>query len=46
MRLMDVLLAFPPIVLALLAVSAHRRRSCGCSCLAVAVCNMPYTARA
>jgi peptide/nickel transport system permease protein len=44
MRLMDVLLAFPPIVLALLAVSAIGPKL-WLLVLVVLVCNVPYTAR-
>jgi peptide/nickel transport system permease protein len=44
MRLMDVLLAFPPIVLALLAVSAIGPKL-WLLVLVVMVCNVPYTAR-
>jgi peptide/nickel transport system permease protein len=44
MRLMDVLLAFPPIVLALLAVSAIGPKL-WLLVLVVMICNVPYTAR-
>jgi peptide/nickel transport system permease protein len=44
MRLMDVLLAFPPIVLALLAVSAVGPKL-WLLVLVVMACNVPYTAR-
>jgi len=44
MRLMDVLLAFPPIVLALLAVSAIGPKL-WLLVLVVMLCNVPYTAR-
>lgn len=44
MRLMDVLLAFPPIVLALLAVSAIGPKL-WLLVIVVMVCNVPYTAR-
>jgi peptide/nickel transport system permease protein len=44
MRLMDVLLAFPPLVLALLAVSAIGPKL-WLVLVVVMICNMPYTAR-
>jgi peptide/nickel transport system permease protein len=44
MRLMDVLLAFPPLVLALLAVSAIGPKL-WLLLVVITICNMPYTAR-